>query len=90
MAVPAGDFTIIEGEPALYRSSPDAQRYFCGACGTGLYYVNEKVLPGLVDIQTATLDDPENFPPQVHVQVADELPWEATLSDLPRFERYPG
>ncbi|MBM0170161.1 GFA family protein [Altererythrobacter sp. C41] len=90
MAVASDEFTIVEGEPALYRSSADAERYFCGACGTGLYYVNEKVLPGLVDIQTATLDDPENYPPQIHVQVADELPWEATLGELPRFDRYPG
>lgn len=90
LAVAAQDFAVVQGEPARYRSSTDAERYFCGACGTGLYYVNEKVLPGLVDIQIATLDDPENYPPQIHVQAADELPWEASLGELPRFERYPG
>ncbi len=89
MAVGSDDFAVVEGEPALYRSSPDAERYFCGQCGTGLYYVNEKVLPGLVDIQIATLDHPENYPPQIHVQTADEVPWESALGELPRFERYP-
>lgn len=90
MAVKADDFSLRQGEPAIYRSSPDAERAFCGQCGTGLYYSNENVLPGLVDIQIATLDDPEAFPPQLHVQMADALGWEATLGDLPKFDRYPG
>lgn len=90
MAVAADDFAIEQGTPKLYRSSADAERYFCGDCGTGLYYINHNVLPGLVDIQTVTLDDPGAFPPQLHVQMADALPWEATLPDLPRFERFPG
>ena len=89
MAVAADDFAIEHGEPAMYRSSADAQRYFCGKCGTGLYYVNENMLPGLVDIQTVTLDDPEPFAPQIHVQVADMLSWEDKLAELPRFERFP-
>ena len=90
MAVAADDFAIERGTPKLYRSSADAERYFCGDCGTGLYYINENVLPGLVDIQTATLDKPDEFPPACHVQMADALAWEATLNDLPRFDRFPG
>lgn len=89
IAVKSDDFSIRHGQPALYRSSPDAERWFCGECGTGLYYVNENVLPGLVDIQLATLDDPEAFSPQIHVQTADALAWEDELGELPRFERYP-
>ena len=90
IGVAADDFAIERGKPALYRSSADTERYFCGSCGTGLWYVNENMLPGLVDIQTATLDDPEPYPPQSHVQVADMLSWEDRLADLPRFERFPG
>ncbi len=90
MAVAADDFAIEQGEPKTYRSSPDAERHFCGACGTGLYYVNENILPGLVDIQIATLDDPEAFPPQIHAQMADALAWEEGLPELPKFDRYPG
>jgi hypothetical protein len=62
----------------------------CIVCGTSLFYFNEAMMPGVVDILTATLDDPENYPPQLHVQMGDALPWEATLDELPRFERYPG
>ena len=90
LAVPRDDFGIEQGQPKLYRSSPDAERWFCGDCGTGLYYINANMLPGLVDIQIATLDDPDEFPPQVHVQMADALGWESGLADLPAFDRYPG
>lgn len=90
MAVASDDFAIEQGQPKIYRSSPDAERWFCGDCGTGLYYVNENILPGLVDIQVATLDDPEGFPPELHVQMADAIGWEESLADLPKFERYPG
>ncbi|MFN4114328.1 MAG: GFA family protein [Sphingomonadaceae bacterium] len=90
IAVAADDFAIEQGKPKRYRSSADAERYFCGDCGTGLYYINENVLPGLVDIQTVTLDEPELFPPQVHIQLADALSWEADLAALPGFARFPG
>lgn len=85
----ASDFEV-EGDVASYNSSPNAYRHFCPKCGTGLYYVNEQVLPGLVDIQTATLDDPETLPPQLHVQSAEQLRWTLGLESLPKFERYPG
>lgn len=88
-AVKKDDFAIRRGEPSLYRSSADAERWFCNACGTGLYYVNENMLPGLVDIQTCTLDDPEPFGPQIQVQMADAIAWEAGLDKLPKFDRYP-
>lgn len=89
MAVAADDFAIDRGTPKRYQSSADAERLFCGDCGTGLAYINENMLPGLVDIQTATLDDPAEFPPRLHVQMADALPWEAELEGLPRFDRFP-
>ena len=90
IGVTADDFAIEQGEPSLYRSSRDVERWFCGRCGTGLWYVNENLLPGMVDIQTATLDDPEAFAPDKHVQMADALDWEEHLAELPRFARFPG
>ncbi len=89
IGVAADDFAVEQGQPEVYRSSADVERFFCGKCGCGLWYTNENALPGLVDIQTATLDDPEEFPPLVHVQIADALSWEDTLADLPRFDRFP-
>ncbi|MHA6334559.1 GFA family protein [Qipengyuania sp. CAU 1752] len=89
IGVAADGFSIGQGEPTRYVSSPDARRSFCGRCGTGLFYENEAILPGIVDIQTATLDDPEQFAPDKHVQMADGLDWEATLASLPQHARFP-
>ena len=86
--IPADQLSV-QGEPRVYASSEHGRRHFCGDCGTGLFYVNEVMLPGLVDIQTAALDDPEALPAQAHIQTAERISWMATVSDLPEFERYP-
>lgn len=77
------------GETSIYASSEFGRRYFCIQCGTGLFYSNEQNLPGLVDIQTATLDDPDELPAQSHIQVADRIGWMAEAHRLPEFERFP-
>jgi hypothetical protein len=48
------------------------------------------MLPGIVDIQSVTLDDPEALPPEAHIQVAERLHWMDDLYSLTRFERFPG
>ncbi len=84
------DLTVTKGQPKIYPSSEGVERHFCGDCGTGLFYYNEAMLPGLVDIQSVTLDDAANHPPQAHIQMADSLAWETDIERLPRFDRYPG
>ena len=88
-AMPKERFRIVRGAPAVVNSSGDAFRYFCGTCGTGLYYVNEAVLPGLVDVQTMTLDDPSAFPPTAQVQTDERAGWIPHLGEIPAFARYP-
>jgi hypothetical protein len=80
----------VTGEPVVYRSSEHGRRHFCGACGTGLFYVNEAMLPGMVDVQTGTLDDPGALAPGMHIQVAERVGWMRTAHELPEFDRYPG
>jgi hypothetical protein len=89
-AFPAGRFSVLAGEAKTYGSNGSAIRHFCANCGTGLWYTNEAALPGLVDIQTATLDAPEALPPGAHIQAAEELTWMKSAHDLPHFDRYPG
>lgn len=84
------DFRVTKGTPRTRNSSGAAMRSFCGECGSGLYYTNAQLLPGLVDVQVATLDDPEALPPGIHVQAAEQLSWMADAHTLPRFQRYPG
>ena len=87
--VPAAQLTV-SGEPKVYASSQHGRRHFCGECGTGLFYVNEDMLPGMIDVQTGTLDDPDALPPGANIQVADRVRWMETAHELPAFERYPG
>lgn len=79
----------IDGTPVTYESSPDTFRQFCGTCGTGLFYLNENFFPGMIDVQGATFDDPDAFPPQAMIQTADAPAWHRQLADLPVFDRYP-
>ena len=83
-------FKLVEGEPVTFNSSGSAMRSFCPKCGSGLYYRNQEFLPGIVDIQSATLDDPDALPPGAHIQTAERLGWMETAHSLPAFERFPG
>lgn len=89
-AMMAADQLSVVGNPRVYESSEHGRRHFCGDCGTGLFYVNEAMLPGLIDVQSGTLDDPDALPAQVHIQTAEGIGWMETAHELPKFERYPG
>lgn len=82
-------FKLVKGEPVTFNSSGSAMRSFCPKCGSGLYYRNTEFLPGIVDIQSATLDDPDALPPSAHIQVAERLGWMETAHSLPLFDRFP-
>ena len=80
----------VTGTPMVYASSEHGRRSFCGTCGSGLFYRNAAMLPGIVDVQSATLDDPAAFAPSAHIQTADRLEWTRRLEALPEFAHYPG
>jgi hypothetical protein len=81
--------TITKGQTKTYASSDHGRRAFCADCGTGLFYQNAEMLPGIIDIQTGTLDDPNQLPARCHIQTADRVSWVAEISHLPEFERFP-
>lgn len=80
----------IEGETKEYASSENGRRHFCPTCGTALFYTNAEIFPGQVDVQIATLDDPDTIEPAAQIQVAERIGWMTRLSEMPEFERYPG
>lgn len=82
-------FRLLQGDPVRFNSSGAALRSFCARCGSGLFYRNADFLPGLVDIQTATLDDPDSLPPNSHIQIAERISWMENAHELPTFERFP-
>ena len=83
------ELAVTAGATVTFNSSGTALRSFCGTCGSGLFYRNAEFLPGIVDIQSATLDDPELLPPGAHIQTAERLDWMETAHGLPAFERFP-
>jgi len=89
-ALVAVDRVHILGTPGIYESSEHGRRLFCGDCSTGLFYLNDMVLPGMIDVQTGTLDEPGRLPAQAHIQTAERIAWIETADDLPAFARYPG
>lgn len=80
---------VIAGATKTYESSPHVRREFCANCGSGLFYRNAKVLPGIIDVQSGTLDHPEKLPAQCQIQTAERLPWMTGIHTLPEFERFP-
>ncbi len=85
-----GDFKVTKGAAKTHNSSGASMRSFCGECGTGLYFTNAENLPGIVDIQSATLDDPDAVKMQVHIQTVDRIGWMEEAHRLPAFKRFPG
>lgn len=61
-----------------YQSSPTAQRGFCPACGTRLYF-KSKDWPGEIHVHAATLNDPTLYTPHKQVVLGSRAPW---LDDL--------
>lgn len=80
---------LTSGAPKIRNSSGAAFRSFCGDCGTGLFYRNDEMLPGIVDVQAATFDDPQAFPAGSHIQTAERIGWMESAHELPAFERFP-
>ena len=76
---------FIKGEPKYFRSSHIAERGFCGDCGTAIAY--RGILGRWTEwimIWTASLDEPEKFPPTYHLGIESTMPWLNIHDDLPR------
>ncbi len=80
---------ITKGEPKVYASSEHGRRQFCRDCGTGLFYSNAETLPGLMDVQSATYDDPGAVPARIQIQTTERINWMGHAHELPAFDRYP-
>jgi hypothetical protein len=82
LTVSSAAFAWTAGEPAIYRSSADAERLHCRTCGTQLALRDE---PDYLDVTLASLDDPEAVRPSYHIWTASRIAWFETADDLPRY-----
>jgi hypothetical protein len=87
--IPEEAFQVTQGQPRHWSGNGEAHRYFCADCGTGIYYTNEQLLPGQVDVAIATLDHPERCPPEIQVQSAEKLTWLEPALASEAFARFP-
>ncbi|AXQ28452.1 GFA family protein [Solimonas sp. K1W22B-7] len=85
LTVPMAQFAWLAGTPVVFHSSEHSQREFCGACGTQLLF-RRSADPQTVDVTIASLDDPEQLPPQYHIWRQSRIGWFETADSLPRHE----
>jgi hypothetical protein len=85
------DVKVTKGAPKVRASSEHGRRHFCPDCGAGLFYTNDVIFDGVIDVQSATLDDPDAImAPSAQVQTAERIGWLHEALQSPGFERYPG
>lgn len=73
-----------QGRPREVRFA-ERIRLFCGDCGSPLQFV-DPALPQFTEINTCSLDHPENFPPGDQCWRVDAMPWMGSLDKLPSFD----
>lgn len=88
VVVPLERFAWLGGPPTTFRSTPPVQRSFCARCGTPIAYQHDDALHE-IELTTATLDEPERFPPRYEIWLEDKLAWSMANPRLPHHHRDP-
>ena len=60
--------------------------YFCAKCGTYMYTDYSSAV-GRLNVRTKTLNDSNQFPPQVHIFIKDKDPWLNLKDNVICFEK---
>ncbi len=86
-----GDFAVT-GELRFYEKAADSghgvRRGFCPTCGSAIYSKNSAV-PGLSFVRASSLDDPNDFSPQMVVYTSRAPRWASVEQSLPGFDEMP-
>ena len=91
MVVPAPAITLLQGEPARYRTEKGEgyiDQHFCADCGTRLWGTATQ-MPEIAVIKTGTLQDASWVRPVAHVWTRSAQPWLVFDDDLPTYETQP-
>jgi hypothetical protein len=81
-----GQVEILSGQPRAFRSSQGVIRQFCGTCGSQISYENAES-PTTIDITTASMDNPNLFPPSSEVWLEHRVPWQSASEARTQFPR---
>ena len=83
---PKDAVAIVKGTLKEYSSSPGIYWGFCADCGSLLAYRRDS-RPDHRDVTTATLDEPDAFPPTVEIWTGERIIWETLNPDIPHKPR---
>jgi len=81
-----GQVEILSGVPRTYRSSQGVVRQFCGTCGSQLSYESAES-PTTIDITTASMDNPNLFPPTLETWVEHRVSWQIADQSRAQYPR---
>ena len=83
-------FRLSDGADQLrvYRSSPQAQRYFCGQCGSPIYAIKDSS-PEVYRIRIGLIDEDIEEVCNTHIFVADKANWEQINDHHAQFLQFP-
>ena len=84
---PVKDFTFTKGQPKRFRSSPIAERTFCGTCGCQFTFQFTGDETKNLWVALGSTDRPEAFEPTHEIFTEDQIPW-LNLGD--GLKRWPG
>jgi len=84
--VSMNQFAWLSVQPAVFLSSPEVTRSFCGQCGTQLAYMHDDA-PRTIELTTASLDNPSVFKPTKEIWLSEKLSWVATNPSLDHYSR---
>ena len=71
------------GDRSFYQSSDIATRGFCATCGAQMSFESRR-WPGEIHLYAASLDDPQDYRPDLHCHYAERLSWLHVADDLPK------
>jgi hypothetical protein len=74
----------VRGAPKRFESSAKVQRSFCADCGTPLTYAHAES-PGVIDLSTCSLDEPNDVAPENHTWCKYRLSWDRADDGLPDY-----
>jgi len=84
VVVNSSEFSFTAAPPQTFHSSPGVVRTFCNCCGTSLTYQRETESQ-TIDLTTASLDQPNAFPPTREIWLSHKLSWERANDTIPQY-----
>lgn len=85
------DFAVA-GDVRFFEKATDSgnrvRRGFCPTCGSAVYSTNSG-MPGMSFVRASSLDDPNDFNPQMAVYTSRAPSWAKAPESLPAFDEMP-